>query len=78
MNSVMKMIEVARNIKAGMAYTGLTPEKMAKACGVSRSTWFRWMNEPETITLPHLFIIAAKLGCKPSELLEKREWTTKS
>lgn len=61
-----------QNIKAGMAYLNLSSKDMAKACKVSRATWFRWLSDPGSITLNYLSIIAAKLGVKPAELLEER------
>lgn len=63
---------VARNIKANMAYIGVTASDMAKACKVSKRTWHRWIENPENITVSHLIIIAENLGASPSELFQER------
>lgn len=61
---------IPKNVYEGMRVLCYKPEDMAKACGVSRSTWFNWMKDPGTMQVQYLAIIAAKLCTTPGKLLK--------
>lgn len=56
-----------------MKLEDLRPEQMARACKVSRRTWFNWMANPEKMTLYDLQKIATKLRVKKEDLVRENE-----
>lgn len=56
-----------------MQYNHMTPEDIAKRCGISRASFFKYKKQPEKMTVETAKRMSEVLGCPVMYLIEGAE-----
>lgn len=56
-----------------MQYNHMTPEDVAKRCGISRASFFKYKKQPEKMTVEIAKRMSEVLGCSVMYLIEGAE-----
>lgn len=60
---------VAERLRTLRIDAGLTIDRMAAACGVTRFTWMRWESGDYSVPLEVLPTLTAHLGCRLEQIV---------